>query len=157
MVKGTWEFTLRLGYIRNAQNERRIQMCLRDWKNIDPPPPSRQKPLSGKLSCRCTLRRAQVSAGVGKPRMDSSVHLDAPGQWHGQQPVSGTADSGVVKQDKSSRGPIDTTKARSDPQRVRMCSGEMPIGAAKGKQTNTMASCQPPPPPHFGHPSHRGG
>ena len=28
-----------------------------------------------------------------------------------------------------------------------MCKGERPIGAAKGKQTNTMASCQPPPPP----------
>ena len=28
-----------------------------------------------------------------------------------------------------------------------MYSGERPIGAAKGKQTNTMASCQPPPPP----------
>ena len=25
-----------------------------------------------------------------------SVHLDAPGQWHGQHPVSGTADPGVV-------------------------------------------------------------
>ena len=36
----------------------------------------------------------------------------------------------------------DTT--RSDPQRVGMCSGERPIGAAKGKQTNTMASCHPP-------------
>ena len=33
-----------------------------------------------------------------------SVHLDAPGQLHGQQPVSGTANPGVVKQDKSSRG-----------------------------------------------------
>ena len=28
-----------------------------------------------------------------------------------------------------------------------MCKGKRPIGAAKGKQTNTMASCQPPPPP----------
>ena len=26
-----------------------------------------------------------------------------------------------------------------------MCNGERPIGAARGKQTNTMASCQPPP------------
>ena len=61
--------------------------------------------------------------------------------WHGQQPVSGTADPGVVKQDKSSRGSVDTTKTRSDPQRVGMYNGEGPIGAAKGKQTNTMASC----------------
>ena len=28
-----------------------------------------------------------------------------------------------------------------------MCSGERLIGAAKGTQTNTMALCQPPPPP----------
>ena len=36
------------------------------------------------------------------------VHLDAPGQWHGQQPVSGTANRGVVKPDKSSKGSVDT-------------------------------------------------
>ena len=42
--------------------------------------------------------------------------------------------------------PVDTTKTRSDPQRVGMCKGERPVGAAKGKQTNTMASCQPLPP-----------
>ena len=68
-------------------------------------------------------------------------------QRHGQQRVSGTANPGVVKQDKSSRCSVDTTKTRSDPQRVRMCSGERPIGAAKGKQPNTEALCQPPPPP----------
>ena len=74
------------------------------------------------------------------------VHLDAPGQRHGQQPVSGTADIGVVKQDKSSRVSVDTTKTRSGPQRARMSSGERPIGAAKGKQSDTEALCQPPPP-----------
>ena len=52
------------------------------------------------------------------PAWTRSVHLDAPGQRHGQQPVSGTADPGVVKQDKSSRGSVDTTKTRSGPQRV---------------------------------------
>ena len=81
------------------------------------------------------------------PAWTRSVHLDAPGQRHGQQPGSGTADPGVVKQDKSSRGSIDTTKTRSGPQRVRMSSGERPIGAAKGKQSDTEALCQPPPPP----------
>ena len=80
------------------------------------------------------------------PAWTRSVHLDAPGQQHGQQPVSGTADPGVVKQEKSSRGSVDTTKTRSDPQRVRMSSGERPIGAAKGKQPNTEALCQTPPP-----------
>ena len=53
---------------------------------------------------------------------------------------------GVVKQDKSSGGFVDTTKKRADPQRVGMCSGERPIGAAKGKQFDTEALCQHPPP-----------
>ena len=83
---------------------------------------------------------------LANPAWTRSVHLDAPGQRHGQQPVSGTADPGVVKQDKSSRGSVDTTKTRLGPQRVRMSSGERPIGAAKGKQSDTEALCQPPPP-----------
>jgi hypothetical protein len=66
------------------------------------------------------------------PAWTRSVHLDGPGQRHGQQLVSGTADPGVVKQDKSSRGFVYTTQTRSDPQRVGVCSGEGPIGAAKG-------------------------
>ena len=82
------------------------------------------------------------------PAWTRSVHLVAPGQRHRQQPGSGTADPGVVKQDKSSRGSVDTTKTRSGPQRVRMSSGERPIGAAKGTQSDTEALCQPPPPPH---------
>ena len=42
---------------------------------------------------------------------------------------------------------IDTTKTWSDPHRVKMSSGERPIGAAKHKQPDTEALCQPPPPP----------
>ena len=61
-------------------------------------------------------------------------------------PSLGQLTLGVVKQDKSSRGYVDTTKTPSDPQWVGMCSGERPMGAGKGKQTKTMASCQPPPP-----------
>ena len=53
---------------------------------------------------------------------------------------------GVVKQDKSSGGSVDTTKTRSGPQRIRMSSGERPIGAAKSKQSDTEALCQSPPP-----------
>ena len=85
---------------------------------------------------------------LANPRMDSEGASGCP--WstaRGNSPVSGTANPGVVKQDKSSRGSVDTTKTRSDPQRVRMCSGERPIGAAKGKQSDTEALCQPPPPP----------
>ena len=84
--------------------------------------------------------------GSANPALTWSVHLDAPGQWHGQQPVPRTADPGVVKQDKSSRGSVDTPKTPSDPQRVRMSSGERPIGTAKSKQRNTEALCQTPPP-----------
>ena len=62
-------------------------------------------------------------------------------------PSAGRPTPGVVKQAKSSGGSVDTTNTRSGPQRVRMSSGERPIGAAKGNQTNTMASCQSPPPP----------
>ena len=74
-----------------------------------------------------------------------SVHLDAPGQRHGQQPVSESADPGVVNQDKSSRGSVDTTKRRSDPRRVGMHNGERPMGAANDNPTNHTASCQTPP------------
>ena len=64
----------------------------------------------------------------------------------GNSPSAGRPTPGVVKQDKSSRGSVDTTKTRLDPQRVRMGSGERPIGAAKGKKSDTEALCQPPPP-----------
>ena len=64
-------------------------------------------------------------------------------------PSPGRPTPGVVKQDTSSGGSVDTTKTRSDPQRVRMSSGERPIGAAKGKQSDTEALCHPPPPPAF--------
>ena len=64
----------------------------------------------------------------------------------GNSPSPGRPTPGVVKQDKSSGGSVDTTKTLSDPQRVKMSSGERPTGAAKGKQSNTEALCQPPPP-----------
>ena len=65
----------------------------------------------------------------------------------GTSPSLGRPTPGVVKQDKSSGGSVDTTKTRSGPQRVRMSSGERPIGTAKGKQSDTEALCQPLPPP----------
>ena len=64
----------------------------------------------------------------------------------GSSPSLGRPCPGVVQQDKSSGGSVDTTKTRSDPQRVRMSSGERPIGAAKGTQPDTKALCQAPPP-----------
>ena len=36
------------------------------------------RPLSGKLSCRCTPQRSQVSAAVGKPNMDSECASGCP-------------------------------------------------------------------------------
>ena len=102
-------------------------------------------------NCRADAHPSALKSVLesANPAWTRRVHLDAPGQRHGQQPVSGTANPGVVKQDKSSRGSVDTTKTktRSGPQRVRMSSGERPIGAAKGKQSDTEALCHPPPPP----------
>ena len=87
-------------------------------------------------------------AGVGKPPHGLGVciwmHLV---NGTGNSPSPGQPPPGVVKQDQSSGGSVDTTKTCSDPQRVRMSSGERPIGAAKGKQPDTEALCQPPPPP----------
>ena len=105
-------------------------------------PLSQDLPPQGEDAHPSALKSVLESAN---PAWTRSVHLDAPGQRRGQQPVSGTADPGVVKQDKSSRGSVGTTKTCSDPQRVRMSSGERPIGAAKGKQSDTEALCQPSP------------
>ena len=63
----------------------------------------------------------------------------------GNSPSPGQPTPGVVKQDKSSGGSVGMTNTRSDPQRVGICEGGRPMGAAKGRQTDTMASCQPPP------------
>ena len=86
------------------------------------------------------------------PRMDSEGASGCT--WstaRATAPSLGRPTPGVVKQDKSSGGSVDTTKTRSGPQRVRMSSGEMPIGTAKGKQPDTEALCQhPPPPPRAG-------
>ena len=82
------------------------------------------------------------------PRMDSECASGCT--WstaRATAPSPGQPTPGVVKQDKSSGGSVDTTKTRSGPQRVRMSSGERPIGAAKGKQSDTEALCQTPPPP----------
>ena len=68
----------------------------------------------------------------------------------GNSPSPGQPTPGVVQQDKSSGGSVDTTKTRSGPQRVRMSSGERPMGAAKGKQSDTEALCQNPPHPRVG-------
>ena len=67
----------------------------------------------------------------------------------GSSPSPGRPTPGVVKQDKSSKGSDqNTTKTRSGPQRVRMSSGERPMGAAKGTQPETEALRQTPPFPH---------
>ena len=81
------------------------------------------------------------------PRTDSGCASGCTGSTaRATAPSPGRPTPGVVKQDKSSGGSVDTTKTRSGPQRVRMCIGERPMGAAKGKQSDTEALCQPPPP-----------
>ena len=64
----------------------------------------------------------------------------------GNSPSPGRPTPGVVEQDKSSGGSVDTTKTRSGPQRVRVGSGERPVGAAKGKQSDTEGLVPTPPP-----------
>ena len=64
----------------------------------------------------------------------------------GNSPSPGSRPWSSQPHNKSSRGSVDSTKTRSDPQRVRMSSGERPIGAAKGKQPDTEALCQTSPP-----------
>ena len=66
----------------------------------------------------------------------------------GNSPSPGRPTPGVVKQDKSSGGSVDTTKTRSGPQRVRTSSGKRPIGAAKGNQIRYRGLVPTPPPPH---------
>ena len=108
---------------------------------VAPPPP----PLPLADAHPSTLKSALESAN---PRMDSEGASGCP--WstaRATAPSPGRPTPGVVKQDKSSGGSVDTTKTRLGPQRVRMSRGERPIGAAKGKQSGTQALCQPPPPP----------
>ena len=86
------------------------------------------------------------------PRMDSECASGCT--WstaRAAAPSPGRPTPGVVKQDKSSGGSIDTTKTRSGPQRVGVCKGERPIGAAAGKQSDAEALCQPPPYPTLLH------
>ena len=112
------------------------------------PPPSR--PPSARPSCSGALF---YCTGAHKPVLESAnprTDLECASGciWstaRATAPSSGRPTPGVVKQDKSSGGSVDTTKTRSGPQRVWMSSGERPIGAAKGKQPNTEALCQRPP------------
>ena len=91
---------------------------------------------------RATAHRSSVAARWRYRGLPEHEFLSARSPDPRRPPPPPTP--GVVKQDKSSGGSVDTTKTRSDPQRVRMSSGEGPIGTAKGKQTNTMAPCPPP-------------
>ena len=92
---------------------------------------------------RDVLERPYTVGGRGYPPTPPTAMTTAPSP--------GRPTPGVVKQDKSAGGSVDTTKTRSGPQRVRVSSGERPIGAAKGKQSDTQALCQTPPPlpPHL--------
>ena len=94
---------------------------------------------------KSVLESASMDSGCASGRTGSTAQATA----------SGTADPGVVKQEKSSRGSVDTTKTRSDPQRVRMSSGERPIGAAKANNLIPRPCAKPPhhhPPLHHASP-----
>ena len=68
MTRGRWvRTTLSPAALRAVcSRPRKIGFFVPPWLCLACPPPP-PKPLSGKLSCRCTHRRAQVSAGVRKP------------------------------------------------------------------------------------------
>ena len=101
-----------------------------------PPPPPLQMHTPARTS-QCWSRQTQHGLGVC-----IWMHLlNGPGN----SPSPGRPTPGVVKQDKSSRGSVDTTKTRSGPQRVRMSSGERPTGAANNQIPRPCAN--PPPPP----------
>ena len=112
-----------------------------------PPPPPPEAPVRNMILQMHTPSAHKSVLGSANPRMDSECASGCP--WspaRATAPSPGRPTPGVVKQDKSSGGSVDTTKTRSGPQRVRMCSGERPIGAAKGKRSDTEALCHPPPP-----------
>ena len=139
---------------RAANGDRPIgaASCRRDHHTMascQPPPPPHRSPCQENHPADAhpgTLKSVLASANL---RMDSECASGCT--WSTAQataPSPGRPTPGVVKRDKSSGGSVDTTKTRSGPQGVRMSSGERPIGAAKGKQSDTEALCQPPPPPH---------
>ena len=110
------------------------------------PPPPRQE--NDPADAHPSAHKAVLESA--NPRMDSGCASGcAWSMARATAPSPGRPTPGVVKQDKSSGGSVDTTKTRSGPQRVRMSSGERPIGTAKGKQTDTEALCPTPPPPHL--------
>ena len=98
----------------------------------------------------CARRHVRVPHGVCRRAVHTAFGIarSGGGGWRGghhsvcdnRQPRS----SGLLLMEKNR--PPPPPRSRSDPQRVRMCSGERPIGAAKGKQSDTEALCQTPPP-----------
>ena len=68
--------------------------------DADPPPATRPPPPPPLLEAfvRHIILQMHTPARSSQcwcrqtPAWTRSVHLDAPGQWHGQQPISGTAD-----------------------------------------------------------------
>ena len=112
-----------------------------------PPPPPRS-PCQENDPADAHSSAHKSVLGSANLRMDSEGASGCPWSMaRAAAPSPRRPTPGVVKQDKSSRGSVDTTKTRSGPQRVRMSGGVRPIGAAKGKQSDTEALCQPAPPP----------
>ena len=84
-------------------------------------------------------------AGVGKPSMDWECTSGCT--WSTARATARLRDSRPWSSQTGqvTHGSVDTTKTHLGPQRARMSSGERPIGAAKGKQSDTEALCQTPP------------
>ena len=97
------------------------------------------------------LWKCPVGPGQGERPPANAARGQSQGQRRGhsaahtpQAPRRGVHDT---RGNRKGNPPPRPPKTRSGPQRVRMSGGERPIGAAKGKPSDTEALCQPPPPP----------
>ena len=106
----------------------------------------------------CTAKKAPINALLGSNCLSTeSLYLKrVPALWGGGCRGWQAAQIAVLDwsglQNRFPNPPAPATfepppppKTRSGPQRVRMSSGERPIGATKGKQSDTEALCQTPP------------
>ena len=122
----SWGCLPRAGPVRQRPPESSSASAFRDW--------------CGFKICVPQMRKSEVRTGPFGPvgPCVARVVVENMARVRGTPPR-------VVKQDKPSRGSVDT-KTPSDPQRVRMCKRERPIGAVKGKQTKPWPRAPPPPP-----------
>ena len=91
---------------------------------------------------------------VAQPAGPTAAPAPPPPPWSTARATAlspGRPTPGVVKQDKSSGGSVDTTKTRSGPRRVRMSKGRE-ANRRRQRQTIRYRGLVPTPPPPAAHP-----